>query len=143
MHRAISLSCALFLAAAPFAFAAETPYQKPPKEVLDVLNPPPPPTSSISPARDYVIVMQAVRHPSIAELAQPMLRLAGVRIDVNTNGPHLIPHNFSYTLKKLADGSEKQIAVPHDAKLGAPIWSPDGKQFAFTNTVARAIELWI
>jgi dipeptidyl aminopeptidase/acylaminoacyl peptidase len=30
-----------------------------------------------------------------------------------------------------------------ESKLGAPIWSPDGKQFAFTNTTKKGVELWI
>ena len=33
--------------------------------------------------------------------------------------------------------------LPQGAKLGAPVWSPDGKQFAFTDTTHSAIELWI
>jgi dipeptidyl aminopeptidase/acylaminoacyl peptidase len=140
MHRPATL---LLLAVASLAFAAETVYQKPPKAVLDVLDAAPPPTLSVSPSRDYVIVMESLAHPPIAEIARPMLRLAGIRIDINSNGPHLIPHNISYTLKKLSDGSEKAIALPRDARLSAPLWSPDGKQFAFTDTSAHSIDLWL
>src|SRR6201984_2159616 len=75
----------------PCVVVGETNYQKPPKEVLDVLNAPLTPTISVSPHRDYAILMQPVRYPPIAEVAQPMLRLAGIRIDSNTNGMHLAP----------------------------------------------------
>src|ERR1035438_6383500 len=134
---------AILLLAAALALPAELTYQKPPQEILDVLNAPPPPAISVNPSRDYAILMQPLRYPRIAEVAQPMLRLAGLRIDIRTNGPHLPFSSTAYTIKRLADASDIRVAAPPDAKLGAPVWSPDGKQFAFTNTTANAIELWI
>jgi dipeptidyl aminopeptidase/acylaminoacyl peptidase len=134
---------AIFALAAALAMPAELTYQKPPQEILDVLNAPPPPLISVNPSRDYAILMQPLRYPPIAEVAQPMLRLAGLRIDIRTNGPHLPPYSTAYTIKRLSDASDMRIAAPPDAKLGAPVWSPDGSQFAFTNTTANAIELWI
>ena len=35
-----------------------------------------------------VALTKARPHPTIAELAQPMLRLAGARVNPKTNGPH-------------------------------------------------------
>ena len=61
-------------------FGAE-PYRKPPQAVLDVLNAPATPALSLSPSRAYAIQGSPVRYPPIAELAQPMLRLAGLRIN--------------------------------------------------------------
>ena len=132
----------LLLAAVP-AIPAELAYQKPPRDILEVLNAPPPQTISVSPARDYAIVMQPLRYPPIADVAQPMLRLAGLRIDIRTNGPHLPFTSTSYTIKRLSDASDIRVATAPDSKLSAPLWSPDGKQFAFTNTTAHDIELWI
>src|ERR1017187_9422373 len=135
---------AILLLAAALALPAELTYQKPPQEILDVLNAPPPPAISVNPSRDYAILMQPLRYPPIAEVAQPMLRLAGLRIDIRTNGPHLPFYSTAYTIKRLSDASDIRVAAPQDAaRLGAPVWSPDGKQFAFTNTTANAIELWI
>jgi dipeptidyl aminopeptidase/acylaminoacyl peptidase len=60
---------------------------------------------------------------------------------------HLAPNYSSYTIKRLAEGpdsaAEIAVALPANPKLGAPVWSPDGKQFAFTNTTGRGIELWL
>src|ERR1035438_4764932 len=134
----------ILLLAAALALPAELTYQKPPQEILDVLNAPPPPTISVNPTRDYAILMQPLRYPPIAEVAQPMLRLAGLRIDIHTNGPHLPLSSTKFTIKRLSDASDISVAaLPGAAKLGAPVWSPDGNQFAFTNPAANAMELWI
>src|SRR5689334_1648226 len=79
----------LVAAVAVLAFGQEVVYQKPPQPVLDALLALPTPGISVSPQRDYAILTQSVRYPSIDEVAQPMLRLAGIRIDSNTNGMHL------------------------------------------------------
>lgn len=136
-----ALVALLFLSSLP-VFAEEL-YKKPPKEILDVLNAPLTPMLSVSPARDWALLGQPQRYPSIAELAEPMLRLAGFRINPNTNGPHLGPGLIGLTLKKIADGSEIKLGLPPAAQLGAPEWSPDGKQFALTNTTKSAVELWV
>ena len=138
----IRIAAILPLAAA-LALPAELTYQKPPHEILDVLNAPPPPAISVNPSRDYAILMQPLRYPPIAEVAQPMLRLAGLRIDIRTNGPHLPFYSTVFTIKRLSDASDIRVATPPGAKLGAPVWSPDGEQFAFTNTIANGIELWV
>jgi dipeptidyl aminopeptidase/acylaminoacyl peptidase len=124
-------------------FAEDTLYRQPPKLVASALNAAPTPAVSVSPQHDYAIFLQTVRYPPIADVAQPMLRLAGIRIDSNTNGMHLAPSYTSYSIKRLADGADVKISPPPGAKLGPPVWSPDGKQFAFTNTSAHGIELWI
>jgi hypothetical protein len=123
--------------------AEDTVYKQPPKPVLEALKALPTAAISVSPRRDYAIFVQSVRYPAISEVAQPMLRLAGIRIDTNTNGMHLAADYASFTIRKLSDGAEIKPTLPREAKLGAPIWSPDGTQFAFMNTTGKGIELWI
>ncbi len=132
----------LILAAFSVALAAES-YQKPPKAVLDALNAPATPVLSISPTRTHALQARAVRNPSIAELSQPMLRLAGQRINPKTNGLHNTTFNSSLTLRKLPEGVEIKVELPPNPKFGGGRWSPDGAHFAFTNTTAAGIELWV
>ncbi len=122
---------------------AQQGYQKPPQAVLDVLNAPPSPTMSLNPTRDKMLLIEATRYPSIAQLAQPMLRLAGARINPNTNGPHGGGRITKLTLKNISDGKETALTIPAGAAFGTPEWSPDGKQFALTNTLSNSIELWL
>jgi dipeptidyl aminopeptidase/acylaminoacyl peptidase len=131
------------LASAVIVVAEDFPYRQPSRVVTDALNAAPTPAISVSPQRDYAVFLPQVRYPAIAEVAQPMLRLAGIRIDTNTNGMHGAATYTSFAIQRLSDGAEVKIATPRDAKLSGLIWSPDGKQFAFTNTTAKGIELWI
>ncbi len=138
MLRLLSVILAL-AACAP----AQEKYQKPPKEILDVLNAPATPLAIVSPTRDNALLAEPVSYHSIADLSQPMLRLAGLRINTATNGPHPPNYWVSLSLMKLPDGAARKIAAAPGMKGGAPLWSPDGKRFAFTNTTASGIELWI
>ena len=132
----------LWLLAATLSCAQQA-YQKPPREVLDILNAPMTPRAFVSPARTHVLLAEALRYPPIADLSQPMLRLAGLRINPRTNGPHRGPVNTSLVLKRIDDGSEVPIDVGTNARISAPKWSPDGKYFAFTNTWDNGIDLWV
>lgn len=134
-----------FLSGTLFAVpaCAQNGYQKPPAAILNVLNTPPPPTTSLSPDGSALLLEEYSRYPSIAEISQPMLRLAGLRINPDTNGPHLAFHGRALTLKMLSDGKSHVLALPPNAFLSAPVWSHDGKRFAFTNTLPGRIELWI
>ena len=118
-------------------------YQKPPKVIADVLESPAPPTTSVSPTRDRVLVIDSLRQPPISDLAAPMLRIGGLRINPATNARHHPPHHVGFSLITITTGKEMKLPVPANAWLSTPVWAPDGKHFAFINTTANATELWI
>jgi len=143
-HAITRTAAALFLIASFASFLIAQPgYKKPPQDVLDILTAPVTPLASVSPARDTILLSTGLRYPPIADLAQPMLRLAGLRINPSTFGPHRYQYAVALTLKRIADGSEIKIALPPGAKIGAPQWSGNGKHFAFANTTNNGIELWV
>jgi dipeptidyl aminopeptidase/acylaminoacyl peptidase len=123
-------------------FGAET-YQKPPKAVEDILNSPTTPTLSLSPNHAYALQGSPVRYPPIAELSEPMLRLAGIRINPKTNGLHNTTFQSNLLLRKIPEGTEIKIGLPANPKLGLGPWTADGSRFAFTNSTPAGIEVWI
>src|SRR5678815_418385 len=137
-----SLAILAILLIANVTFAQQG-YKKPPKEVLDILNAPVTPGASVSPTRDNMLLTTALRYPPLADLAQPMLRLAGRRINPASNSPHRLQYSVGLTLKRIADGSEVQIQVPPGAKINGVEWSDDGKHFAFLNGASNRVELWV
>ena len=118
-------------------------YRKPPQQIVKILEAPRLPAVSLDPTRQNMLLIDRETLPPVADLAQPMLRLAGARINPNTNGPHAPRSLTGLTLKNVKSGQERRIKLPADADLGFPSWSPDGSRFAFTITRAQGIELWV
>ena len=118
-------------------------YKQPAKEIMDVLNAPATPTTSVSPTRDKLAMLTPLRYPPISELAQPMLRIAGLRINPNNNGQHRQPYFVGLTLKSVDDGKETVVNFPAGAQLISPQWAPDGKHIAVGNISPTGVELWI
>ena len=121
----------------------ETGYQQPPKVIIDILDAPPPPTAVMSPTRTVMALLERTSMPKIADLAEPMLRLAGSRINPKTNGPHGGQTTYGITLKNVADGKDTRVVLPAGSRITATAFSPDGKWLSFFMTRATGIELWI
>ena len=118
-------------------------YKQPPKEIEDILNAPVTPITLVSPAKDKILLAEPLRYPPISELAQPMLRLAGLRINPNTNGQHRQLYFVKLSLKNISEGKETPISLPTGAQIISPNWSADGKYIAVGNVTSSGIELWI
>ncbi|HEX6163745.1 MAG TPA: hypothetical protein VFZ31_10285, partial [Vicinamibacterales bacterium] len=145
-NRLIAAAAFVFVAATSLNAQTQAPasgYLLPPKVIVDILDAPPPPTVELSPTRDVVALLDRASMPTIAQLAQPMHRLAGVRINPRTNGPHRAQLSRAITLKTVAEGPDKKVTVPANPMLSWVGFSPDGKRFAFTHQRDNGIELWI
>jgi dipeptidyl aminopeptidase/acylaminoacyl peptidase len=128
--------------AAP-ASADTTRYRKPPAAIEAVLNAPPTPVSILAPKRDVIALETPLRYPPVADLARPMLRLAGLRIDPATNGTHHAPAMTTLAFERVADGRIRRVTLPAGAHLTSLRFSPDSTRFAFTNATPQGTELWL
>jgi dipeptidyl aminopeptidase/acylaminoacyl peptidase len=118
-------------------------YQRPPKIITDVLESPATPDFVLSPTHDHAVLVDMHRHPPIAELSQPMLRLAGLRINPATNGPFRRRPTTGLRLVSIKDGKETKIALPANALPAWIRWAPNGKSVAFAEFVSNGTELWV
>ncbi len=137
------------------ALAAQVPtasdpprYVLPPKAVVDAFDADPLPQTLLSPNKQVVALTRARSYPTIAELSQPMYRLAGARVNPKTNGPHRasgLPGTgiYAITLKKIADGAETSVKMPPQPRISHVKFSPDGSHLSFLQTKDDAIELWV
>jgi dipeptidyl aminopeptidase/acylaminoacyl peptidase len=118
-------------------------YQKAPQPISDILTARPTPLVQLSPDRKWLLAADRLANPPVADLAQPMLRIAGLRINPATNGRHHPPRFTALHLYYTAGNEHAAVTVPRNAYLSPPEWSQDSQHFAFTNTTAQGIELWI
>jgi len=151
---ALESSSAVNVASAP-AVASEgassaSGYNRPPKNILDVMHAPSPPVPRVSPTLDTILLVSWQDYPPISRVATPFLRLAGARVETRNHSKHDTPGGYGITpcasnfaLVHVADGAQIQIRLPEGACPGGPIWAADGKRFAFVNLAPNAVELWI
>jgi dipeptidyl aminopeptidase/acylaminoacyl peptidase len=112
-----------------------------------ILDVPPAPVPTLSPARDVVALAERISMPPIAELAQPMLRLAGLRVNPATNGPHRLPGpmaNVTAVTFARVDGRSARTLTFTGATSLMPIgFSPDGTRYAIAAVMPASIGLWV
>jgi len=126
------------------ASSTELKYQVPPAVMVKLVDAPPTPTISLSPAQATtprrILIQQSSSLPTIADLAEPELRLAGLRFNPKLGAPSRTRYFVSLKLQPLsiagATTQPAQVAITGlPAKLHAlsAQWSPDGQHIAFVN----------
>ena len=120
-------------------------YQQPPAPIAEILDRKPTPTPSLSPDRATLALYDRANLPPIAELAEPMLRLAGYRINPRNNGPanSRISWLTGLSFQPVTGGAAQAVALPDGARFTSPNWSPDGKAVAFLMDAPTGLELWV
>jgi hypothetical protein len=153
--RLIVLSLVVWMFAQPIPFArAQTSlkYQQPPKAIVGLVDALPTPTVSLSPAAKgqtrWMLIEQLSGLPSIADLAQPEFRLAGLRFNPRTNGPSRGRYLTSLRIQALPHGKEIAISgLPANPKIISVEWSPDARTIFFVNISDSkddaGLSLWI
>lgn len=135
--------CCLFLVHVSYAQIALS-YQTPPKAIADLVNAPLTPTVSISRSGDLMLLLEWSGNPSIEDLAQPELRIGGIRINPATNGPSRSGSFYKVSVKNIKTGQQQAIkGLPDNAKLGSISLSKDEKYAVLTNTTNTGISLWV
>jgi len=137
-------------AAAPQAAAAQAQgvagYELPSAALQAVVDAPRAPSLFLSPRRDVAALMQMPSLPSIQVVAQPELKLAGLRINPRTFSDSRFSFGQKLWLMNVADGKERQISgLPASLSIASLTWSPDQKWLAFNQVDAAtgANELWL
>ncbi|WP_164116073.1 S9 family peptidase [Stenotrophomonas maltophilia] len=145
------------LAVAPLAWAAAPQpavaqaqgvngYELPSAALQAVVDAPRAPSLYLSPRRDVAALMQMPSLPSIQVVAQPELKLAGLRISPRTFSDSRFSFGEKLWLMNVADGNERQISgLPAKLSIASVMWSPDQKWLAFNQVEAAsgANELWL
>ncbi|WP_420455584.1 S9 family peptidase [Rubrivirga sp.] len=135
---------AALLVVAP-ALAQDDPlaYQTPDAALASLVDAPRTPAVSLAPGGATMALLAQPSAPPVAELAEPELGLAGVRINPRTTGPSRASGYTGVTLRSVTGGDERAVTgFPAGARLRSPSWSPDGSAMAVLVDREDRVELW-
>src|SRR5215467_5209021 len=114
----------------------------PDADVVSIIDAPPTPLASPSPAEQFIVLVHYQAHPPIAMLAAPTLRLAGLRIDPGLRARQRTRRFTGLSVLRIGDGAERPVELPAHAQVSVPVWAPDGRRFAFTVDEPDGIGVW-
>ncbi|MEJ7767086.1 MAG: prolyl oligopeptidase family serine peptidase [Chitinophagaceae bacterium] len=121
----------------------EASYKIPPKAIMDLALAKPTPLVSIDHNASWMIIMERSGYTTIEALAEPELRIAGLRINPANFSPSRSTYFTRLQLKNIKTKEVFEIAgLPEKLKAGSLQWSPDESQFAFTNNTPDKVELY-
>jgi dipeptidyl aminopeptidase/acylaminoacyl peptidase len=143
---AVCAAAILAVVMAPAAMAQDAPaYRMPPAPIAQILDTDPAPVPSISPDRETLALLGRSNLPSIAEVAEDDLRLAGYRINPRNNGPANSRTAWlnSLTFQDVATGEQRVVALGEGQRFIAGGWSPDSRFMAFLADAPQGLELWV
>lgn len=135
------LSIALFTQLISFA---QDGYKTPPKDVADMLLAKRPPNVSVDDKGEWMLFMESSSYPSVAELARPELRIAGLRINPANFAPSRQSFITGLYLKNSKTDKEYKISgLPTPLFAGSVSWNGNDKKIAFTNTTDNRVDLYV
>ncbi|HEY6277129.1 MAG TPA: prolyl oligopeptidase family serine peptidase [Streptosporangiaceae bacterium] len=119
------------------------PYEIPGPDVMPIVDAPPTPMTYLAPGGRFLALLHHESHPPVAMLARPYRALAGIRIDPGLAARRRMRRFTGLSVIRVADGTERLLALPEGAQPGPPLWAPDGQHFAFTMDRADGIGVWV
>ncbi len=118
-------------------------YQMPAQVLADIIDAPPTPGVSLSPDNKWLLHLERPGYPPIAEVAQPELRLAGLRINPRSNGPSRGRTLNGLMFQNLESGKEVRVTgLPSNPRITSVSWAPNAKTVAFVVNIDDQLTLW-
>ncbi len=120
-----------------------TAWQSPPEDLLDVLYAAQLPWVWTAPTGEYLLLADPALYPSLAELAAPMYKLAGIRVNPALNCVHGRHGGTSPRLVQVDGGAVTPLDLPDGAEVHGVAFTVDGNHFALTVGHSDHLGLWV
>ena len=119
-------------------------YRLPSEELVQIVDMPLTPSVRVSPDHRHFLLLEQSQLPGIEELAEPELRLAGLRLNPRNFGRSRTRPAKGMRLLDVETGKESAIVgLPAAPKIGNVEWSPNSSSILFTHSLPDRIELWV
>ncbi|MBD9367208.1 prolyl oligopeptidase family serine peptidase [Xanthomonas sp. XNM01] len=126
--------------------AADAGYRMPVDALKAIVDAPRAPTLSLGPKRDIAAMVRTPDLPGIDVVAQPELKLGGLRIHPRVYAESRFSFGSDLWLMDIATGAETRIAgLPQHLAIAGIAWSPDQRHLAFNHIdgASGGNELWL
>jgi len=117
-------------------------WQSPDEDILKILHAPQLPWTSTSPTKTHMLLKDPIIYPSLSELASPMLKLAGTRVNPKNNYYHGRHGGTSPKILTVKSGKTVNLNLPAEAEVLSTFWAVDGQRYALSVGFEDRIELW-
>jgi dipeptidyl aminopeptidase/acylaminoacyl peptidase len=118
-------------------------YAQAPRSISEILDATALRWAIVDPGGTYMLVQERSPYRSISDASQAVIRLAGLRINVQTNARDSSMHVRNITLKHIATHTDRHVELPPNGTISPAEWSPSGGYFAVTNATPHGVELWL
>ncbi len=119
-------------------------YQKPPKEILDLVDFERAPGVLMDSKKENIVFTYRDTYKSLEDLSKEEVKLAGLRIDPTANISSQITYITNLKVRKFNGKELIQVTgLPANPRIAFLSWSPNEQKMAFTNTAATGLELWV
>ncbi|MFC4263448.1 alpha/beta hydrolase family protein [Ferruginibacter yonginensis] len=119
-------------------------YKQPPKEIADLLLAKPTPSISVDEKAVWMLISERNSYPTVEELGQPELRIAGLRLNPNNYSPSRQSYINNFTLKNIKTNATFTITgLPKNLLASNVSWNSSQTKIAFTNTTNSSIDAYI
>lgn len=134
----------LFIGHSNSSLAQVSGYQKPPKEMIDIVEASTTKSVMVSGSGNLMLFLETAGYPLITEIAKPFIKLAGLRVNAQNHSNAKATYYASINIKNIETGDDFAFGgIPKDAKIKDVSFSPDENAIAFSITTENEVQLWI
>jgi len=143
--RGFVLSLLILWFGAGFAAAqTDTPFQKPPKEILALADVVQPPRMMTDRNHRFMAFLSRPTYKTLQEISEPELKLAGIRINPFNHNRARTMSFTTLALQEFPSGKPIPITgLPADLRMEYVGFSPQGSYFSFIQVLKTGLELWV
>ncbi|WP_293934316.1 S9 family peptidase [Iodobacter sp.] len=119
-------------------------YQTPPAELQALVDAPRGPLFRLGPKHGTALLLSLPGLPSIADVAQPELKLAGLRLNPKMRSQSRFDFASGISLLDIKTGQSRAVSgLPKDARIADTAWSANEHWVAFSRWGNQGVELWL
>lgn len=140
----VNLVVAFLLGTTPVWAQEALRYQKPAQSILELVDAPTTPTVSFSRSGEKALLYERPDFPTISDVSQPVVGLAGLRLNPANTSSAVAGASTSITVRDLKTGVDHPIqGLPVEPRIGNTSMNADETYLAFTHTSPTGVELWL